>query len=165
MNFTFKRVLTLDQVEMVVQLANVIWTEHYSPIIGKSQVDYMLRNFQSASAIANEINIINNHYYLLYRDEEPVGYVGIKLETQSIFLSKIYVLSSERGKGIGNLAITFIRELAISNNLCKIALTVNKDNHYTVAAYKRIGFKITGEICTDIGEGYVMDDYQMTLEL
>ena len=165
MNFTLKRVLSLEQVERVVQLANVIWTEHYRPIIGQSQVDYMLRHFQSASAIANEINNINNHYYLLYGNGEPVGYVGVKIETQSLFLSKIYVLSSERGKGFGNKAITFIRELATSKQLSKITLTVNKGNIDTIAAYKRIGFKITGEICMDIGGGYVMDDYQMALEL
>ena len=45
MKATWTRVETTGQVEVVVPLANTIWTEHYTPIIGKDQVDYMLSTF------------------------------------------------------------------------------------------------------------------------
>ena len=163
MKATFCRVSTPGQIEKVVQLAEVIWNEHYSAIIGSEQVKYMLNNFHSPSAISSEVGDENTHYYLIFCGEDAVGYIAVKVEEQSLFLSKFYILSRERGNGIGSQSIKFIREFAKSNQLEKITLTINKENTRSIAVYKKIGFKITGEICADIGGGYVMDDYQMEL--
>lgn len=161
----FERVLTIEQVEIVVKLADVIWTEHYAPMIGKAQVDYMLNNFHSIDAIKNEVNNKSVHYYLIYRAEKVIGYTGMRLEEWQLFLSKIYILSSERGNGIGKETIELVKEIARTNRLGKVSLTVNKKNTKTIGAYQKIGFNVTGEICVDIGEGHVMDDYEMELAL
>jgi len=42
----FFEVKTKDRTEIVGSLAREIWTEHYSPIIGKYQVRCMLHKFQ-----------------------------------------------------------------------------------------------------------------------
>ena len=55
MEVTLKRVLTDNQVDSVVRLAHTIWPEHYSPIIGRDQVEYMLSTYHSAEAISDEI--------------------------------------------------------------------------------------------------------------
>ena len=44
-----------DQIKAIVEMAKEIWTEHYTPIIGKDQVDYMLDKFQSNDAISGQI--------------------------------------------------------------------------------------------------------------
>ena len=163
MKATWTRVETTGQVEVVVQLANTIWTEHYTPIIGKDQVDYMLSTFHSSHAIFHEIDKLGYQYYLISNGGNSVGYIGIRLEEETLFLSKLYILSTERGSGIGSQAIEFLKELALSNQLGKVTLTVNKNNSNSIAAYEKIGFKVTGDVCADIGEGYVMDDYQMEL--
>lgn len=163
MKAIFERVSTPEQIEKVVQLANDIWMEHYKPIIGENQVNYMLGKFQSAKVIANEICDKNNQYYLIIENERAVGYLGIKLEKRSLYLSKIYVLSSERGKGVGSQSFAFLTTFSKANMRNKITLTVNKNNSDSIAAYKKIGFKVTGDECMDIGSGYVMDDYQMEL--
>ncbi|MEH6452409.1 MAG: GNAT family N-acetyltransferase [Psychromonas sp.] len=163
MTITFNRVLTLEQVNEVYELARVIWTEHYTPIIGLAQVKYMLERLHSADIIQTEVNQQNKHYYLIYNGQKAIGYIGFSIEQSHLFLSKIYVLSSERGNGIGKHALAFIAEQARSNHLTKISLTVNKNNSNSITAYQKTGFTITGDVCSDIGEGYVMDDYQMQL--
>ena len=40
-------------------------------------------------------------------------------------------------------------------------LTVNKGNDLGIRAYKGTGFQIVEAVVTDIGEGFVMDDYVM----
>ncbi len=165
MTVVFERVTEPQQVETIVRLANIIWTEHYTPIIGSEQVSYMLNHIHSHLTVSAEIQDTNNHYYLIVSQGQPVGYIGVKLQQQQLFLSKIYLLSNERGNGIGALAIAHIKDLAHSNGLDKIFLTVNKYNNNSIAAYQRIGFTITEEICADIGGGYVMDDYKMELQL
>ena len=41
----------------------------------------------------------------------------------------------------------------------KVYLTVNKHNYHAIDVYKKTGFVIAKEAVTDIGNGYVMDDY------
>jgi hypothetical protein len=47
-----KRAKTREDAASIAGLARTIWTEHYTPIIGSSQVEYMLENIQSAEKIA-----------------------------------------------------------------------------------------------------------------
>ena len=164
-NVKLIRVITIEQIQTVVNMANVIWKEHYTPIIGEEQVSYMLRHFQSVDAIKEEMKNRSNQYYLIYGGKTVVGYIGIKIESSQVFLSKIYVLSTEREKGIAWKSIDFIKKIALAHDLKTLFLTVNRNNTRSIAAYQKIGFKITGERCQDIGEGYVMDDFTMELKI
>ncbi|MFB3059527.1 MAG: GNAT family N-acetyltransferase, partial [Gammaproteobacteria bacterium] len=91
--------------------------------------------------------------------------IGIQLKGDYLFLSKIYIQSSERGNGVGKASMNFIKDLAQKNKMNRISLTVNKNNTESIAAYYRLGFIKTGDICVDIGGGYEMDDIQMELNL
>jgi hypothetical protein len=44
-------------------------------------------------------------------------------------------------------------------------LTVNRFNRQAIAAYERRGFQMMGTVVKDIGDGFVMDDYRMELNL
>lgn len=142
----------------IADLAHIIWTEHYTPIIGEQQVSYMLDTFQSAQAMEDQVKIGYN-YYLLQHENTPVGYFSFNQKDTFLFLSKLYVLSSERGKGIGRKAIEFIEDQANKLGKNKIRLTVNKYNRNSIAAYEKIGFVNINAIVQDIGNGFVMDDY------
>ena len=156
----FIEVLTDGQLDLVDELAIEIWNEHYVPIIGKKQVDYMLEKFQSKKVMKEQIE--KGYIYFLVEDEgRNIGYIGIEPSEDELFLSKLYLKSSERGKGFGKKAVKFLEELAGEKKLGKISLTVNKNNVKSIAAYEKIGFKNTGSIVMDIGGGFVMDDYKM----
>ena len=159
-----KAVVDSLSIDEVVILADAIWREHYTAIIGEDQVNYMLEKFQSASAIKNQIHE-GVYYYLIYYRDSPSGYFSYYLLEDSLFLSKIYVMSSLRGSGLGRFAIEFIEQQAINKQLNRISLTVNKNNTKTIAAYKKMGFVIEEAVVMDIGNGFVMDDYKMVKEL
>lgn len=161
----FHIVSTSNEINEVVKIARDIWTEYYPPIIGFDQVEYMLENYHSKDAITNEITRDNYAYYLIKDKNRIIGYIGIQLKGDYLFLSKIYILSSERGNGVGKASMNFIKDLAQKNKMNKISLTVNKNNTESIAAYYRLGFIKTGDICVDIGGGYEMDDIQMELNL
>lgn len=156
----FIEVLTEEQIEIVESLAAEIWTEHYVPIIGKEQVDYMLDRFQSKESISDQIRS-GFLYFLIKEDKQFIGYIGVRQKGDELFLSKIYVRSSERGKGLGKKAIHFIERLAKEKGLGKIVLTVNKNNRVAIKAYEKLGFKNLGSVIQEIGGGFVMDDYKM----
>lgn len=150
-----------DEINRVFDLARIIWVDHYSPIIGLEQVNYMLDNFHSRNAIEDDIRVKGFKYFLIRNNGRDVGYLAFKHEKTSLFLSKIYILSSERGQGLGKRALAFVRDQAKRCNLRSIRLTVNKNNSGSISAYERIGFQKTGEVKADIGHGYFMDDFSM----
>ena len=157
---TIEEVSTETQIETVAQLAREIWNQHFIPIIGKAQVDYMLGKFQSTKAISEQIK--NGYsYYLLKTDSDYVGYTGICPKEDELFLSKLYIGESRRGKGFGKNVIEFLQELAREKGLSKITLTVNKNNTDAIRAYEQFGFTNLGVFVQDIGNGFVMDDYKM----
>jgi len=143
---------------IIADLANLIWTEHYTPIIGEQQVAYMLEKFQSALAIEDQVEKGIMYYLLLYQDTH-VGYFSFSKNEESLFLSKLYVLNSARGNGIGRAALSFIEVQAKKLNLKKIKLTVNKFNTNSIKMYEKLGFVNIEAIVQNIGNGYVMDDY------
>jgi len=156
----FLEVSTDDQIDIVESLAREIWTEHYIPMIGKEQVDYMLDRFQSKRAISEQI-MTGVLYFLMEEDNEFIGYIAVQPRGIELFLSKIYVKSSRRAKGYGRKAVQFAEALALQRGLQKIVLTVNKNNLNTIKAYEKIGFKKVGSLIQDIGNGFIMDDYRM----
>lgn len=155
------RVDTPAQVAVVARLAHEIWYEHYVPIIGRDQVDYMVPRFQSAVAIAEQ-RARGLQYFLLQVHGEAVGYFAIEpnLIDRRIFLSKFYIQKASRGRGTGQAGMAFIEASCRELSLTTIWLTVNKFNS-AVQVYERMGFVRAAEIVTDIGAGYVMDDYRM----
>jgi ribosomal protein S18 acetylase RimI-like enzyme len=149
-----------NQIEIIVGLANEIWNEHFTPIIGKAQVDYMLKKFQSKKVITEQIE--NGFmYFLIKNNNDYIGYLGALPKENQLFLSKLYITSAERGKGHGRKAIEFLEKLAIDKGLSKISLTVNKNNSATIKTYIKLGFENRGSIVQEIGKKFVMDDYKM----
>ena len=153
-----------EKIKAIEALAYEIWNEHYTPIIGTNQVEYMLKKFQSSEAVTEQIK--NGYYYFLCeQDNKPMAYMSMNISGQELFLSKFYVALSERGKGNGRKMITFIEELAKHKNLMKITLTVNINNSDSIKMYEKVGFINSGTVIKDIGNGFVMDDYKMEKEL
>ncbi|MGB6300944.1 MAG: GNAT family N-acetyltransferase [Rivularia sp. (in: cyanobacteria)] len=160
----FKIVDNPQAIAQVANLAKEIWNQHYLPIIGNEQVVYMLDKFQSERAIKEQIAEGYKYYLIIdnqIENQVEVGYFSVKDKAAKLFLSKLYVLDSFRGKGIGKQAIKFIKS-TFDNPV--IQLTVNKNNFNSIAFYKKVGFKIVDDVVTDIGNGFVMDDYVMEMQ-
>ena len=51
----FIKVLSEQQIADVAYLARQIWQEHYLPIVGQEQIDYMLEKFQCERAITKQL--------------------------------------------------------------------------------------------------------------
>jgi len=150
------------EIGAVAVLAREIWEEHYTPIIGPEQTQYMLANFQSREAIARQIaaGCLN---YIIRDGERNVGYFAVvpHPENKNAQLSKIYVKNEYRGCGHGKTMIWFSERLSAEMGLRELWLTVNRRNLNSIAFYKSVGFAATGEIRQEIGNGFVMDDYRM----
>jgi ribosomal protein S18 acetylase RimI-like enzyme len=155
---------SMEDAVSIAGLARAIWTEHYTPIIGALQVEYMLTNIQSADKIFERMHS-GEEYYMSYLYGRLIGYMAIKEETDRMFLSKLYIEKDFRGRGIASQFINLLIDRAKELGKEVIALTVNKNNITSISIYKNMGFAVEGELVTDIGGGYVMDDYVMVKRL
>ncbi len=142
-------------------LASEIWHEYWPCILTSEQIDYMVDKFQSENAIINQIENENYTYYFLKVDEKTAGYTGVSDYKDYLFLSKLYIKKEFRHKELGKKAFEEIKKLGFN----RIQLTVNKYNKNTIDAYLKYGFKIIDKAVTDIGNGFVMDDYIMEFTL
>lgn len=151
---------TKNDFNAIAKLASIVWHEHYIPIIGKAQVEYMVAKFQTSEAMQQQANE-GYQYYIIKYNNENVGYLSIKNSNDDLFLSKIYLLKEFRGKQIGKAAFNFIEEKAKEYQCKTISLTVNKNNKDAIKTYEKTGFKNVEALVMDIGNGFVMDDYRM----
>lgn len=156
----FTQAIKPHHLSTIETLANTIWQEHYTPIIGEAQVAYMLNKFQSFKKIEQQ-TLEGYRYYLIETNVSTIGYLCVKKTGNSLFLSKLYVLKSERGNGYGKKALHFVETIAKNLNCESINLTVNKNNTSSIKAYEQLGFINIGAIVIDIGNGFVMDDFKM----
>ena len=158
----FQPVQSSDQVAEVARLAREIWQEHYVPIIGQHQVDYMLEKFQSPRAVSEQLGQ-SYEYYLVTNDNQSAGYVALlpNPSEPTLLLSKLYVKKTARGHGLGKDILQFVENLCREREIKTLWLTVNKNNSHSIAWYTRMGFQNTGPITQDIGGGFIMDDFRM----
>lgn len=156
----FYPVKTEKEIEQLCGMAHGIWQEHFTPIIGAAQVEYMVDRFQSVPAVTEQIRG-GYEYYLLLLEGQSIGYTGIHAEESSLFLSKLYLQKQYRGRGYARQTMNFLENLARERGLSGIWLTVNRHNSDTIQAYTAMGLKIVREQKADIGNGFYMDDYIM----
>ena len=152
-------------IDKLVTLSSLIWHEYWKDYLSDAQIDYMVEKYQSQEAIEKQIQNENYTYYYIYFNRQMVGYFGFANKEDYLFLSKFYLTKEVRHHGIGTKTFTFIKECARIQKYNKILLTVNKSNQKSINAYKKWGFEIIKSVKTDIGNGFVMDDYVMEYKL
>ena len=165
--FTITKIST-ESIPQIERLSSEIWHQVYSTLISTEQIDFMLNMMYSRSSLEKQMLELGHQFIIISTDEEAVGYASYSLKSSAeptIFrLNKLYLQPAFHGKGMGKAMIQFIINETIPLGAKFLELNVNKANP-TVTFYKKFGFTITEETVLQIGEGFVMDDYIMTLKI
>lgn len=157
--------LTSDDVNGIKEMsemATAILREHYDPIIGKEQNDYMLKMFQSEEAVAEQLAHGYN-YYFAKNEGQNAGFLAFYPREGALYLSKLYLYKDQRGKGFSRVMLEFLKQKAKELGLNRIELNVNRNNP-SVQIYEKLGFTVAWTEKNDIGNGFYMDDYVYALE-
>lgn len=164
MKITFQKVETAEDIEALCAVAEKVWHLTYDSLLPPGQVDYMVEKFQSPAAVRAQMAEDHYEYQMVLGDGELGGFVGYAPryeDREEMFLSKVYLLPEFRGQGAVREAIALVVREAQRHGLPSIRLTVNKDNTHAYEVYCHYGFETVESVVTDIGQGYVMDDYIM----
>lgn len=168
MEITLKKVETEEEINALCAAAEKVWHLTYDSLLPPGQVDYMVEKFQSPAAVRAQMAEDRYEYWLLLGGGELGGFVGFAPRyegREEMFLSKVYLLPEFRGQGAVGEAMALVEREARRHGLPSIRLTVNKENTHAYEVYRHYGFETVESVVTDIGQGYVMDDYIMVKKL
>jgi GNAT superfamily N-acetyltransferase len=158
---------TAADLPAISQLAGVIWRACYPVIITHAQIDYMLARMYALEVLRDEIRSQGIHYDRLLVDDKMVGFAshGPTAEAGVVKLHKLYLLPELHGRGLGSRLLQHVEHEVRAAGARRLILSVNKRNAKAIAAYRRNGFDVADSVVTDIGQGFVMDDYVMAKDL
>ena len=161
------RPLRDPDVELLCALAREIWLQHYPGIITVRQIEYMLAQRYSPDAIRAQLRDRSASWDILESSGELCGFASCEhaSDARTMKLDKLYVHQVFRGRGFGAALVDHVAHAARRENRETLYLQVNKYNHGSVEAYKRMGFTVIRSVKVDIGQGFLMDDYVMSLAL
>lgn len=147
--------------DTIAALARTIWLAHYTSIISKEQIEYMLGGRFTAGNLARYLDAPDRWMNVLRVDGEVVGYCSHSLTPtpREMKLEQLYLLPRLHGRGLGKLMMEHIENHARALGCDTLMLQVNKRNTTAASVYFRSGFTVREEVVIDIGNGYVMDDY------
>lgn len=154
---------TEAELPIVARLAGDIWRACYPGIITPEQIEYMLGRMYALEVLAAEIRSQGIRYDLMRVGGRPVGFAsyGPVPMPGTMKLHKVYLLPGRQGCGLGSRLLQHVECEVRSLGARRLILSVNKRNAKAIAAYRRNGFVVAESIVTDIGGGFVMDDYVM----
>lgn len=161
------RPLLDSEVESLCALAREIWLQHYPGIVTVRQIEYMLAQRYSPDAIRAQLRDGTASWDKLEVAGELCGFASCERgeDSRKMKLDKLYVHQVYRGRGLGAALVDHAAAAARREGRDTLYLQVNKYNHGSVEAYRRMGFAIIRSVKVDIGEGFVMDDYVMSRSL
>ena len=145
------------------EMATEIVREHFDPIVGKAQNDYMIGRFQTPEAIRDQL-AHGYRYYFVLEEGRRIGFLAFYPREGCLYLSKFYLYKEERGKGYSRPMCDFVVRKAREEALSAVELNVNRNNS-AVFAYEKLGFRRVRSEINDIGEGWFMDDYVYRLDV
>lgn len=160
------RILKRDELHVVQEVAHATWPSTFSEILTEEQIEYMLKWMYNNQQLVE--NFEKGHaFYGFFENDKILGFMEFEASIQAssvLKIHKLYVLPSLQGSGIGRQLIYQAISCAKVHNNNSVILNVNRFNK-AVTFYQKLGFTILKEEDISIGNGFLMEDYVMLLEV
>jgi ribosomal protein S18 acetylase RimI-like enzyme len=153
-----------EDIPLVRDLTFRVWPQTYASLLSPEQIEYMLELMYSESSLAEQMDK-GIRFIIVYDEQTPVGFAAYEKTGDTVWkLQKLYILSSQQGKGTGRYVIDHIIREITDLGATALQLQVKRDNKARFF-YDKLGFTIIDEKDFDIGNGYFMMDYIMEKKL
>lgn len=153
------------ELKIIQEIVFETWPVAYGEILSEAQLNYMLDKFYNVASLEKTIDE-GQRYFVYFENEIPLGFLGVQagLEPESLKIHKLYVLPNNQGKNIGLKLFKHAEITAISLNLKRLFLNVNRFNK-AKNFYEKLGMNVCKVEDIDIGNGYLMEDFVMEKEI
>jgi len=163
------RTASLADIPTIRDLAHRTWPATFGKILTPDQIAYMLDMMYSEASLRKAMTELGHQFYLgfdakgpvgLREKGSPVGYAGYQFDylPGTTKLHKIYVLPEGQKHGYGKALFSAVAKTAHDAGQQRLRLDVNYQNAAS-GFYERMGMTKIDEVTTEIGEGYLMEDW------
>ena len=136
---------------LLSQVAIKAYNDHYLYLWDDGGEFYVQANF-TPQQFEKELNDANALFYLIYKEEEVVGYLKLNIhkafqnftDQQALELERIYLLKSVTGQGIGSQVMDFVIALAREKQKTIVWLK-SMDSSASLHFYQQHGFEVVAE--------------------
>jgi GNAT superfamily N-acetyltransferase len=158
----YVKIVSDDNVDILVSMANEIWSKHFTTMFDSKTLSSLIEGAQSRRTILSQLQD-GYQYFFIEHHGKRIGYFAynMDLSKQELFLSKLYIYTDKRGKGIGKKVLNYLEKFCQSVGLNKITLTVYHKNIDSIRAYEKWGFTNLGLVRREFDNGLVFEDIQM----
>lgn len=159
------RILDKTELELVRQVADVVWPVTFRSILSDEQIAFMMQMMYEPAVMDREYDE-GIQFYGVFDGSMPIGYLiwgHYALGTAK--LHKCYLLPEYQGKGIGSQMLNEVKRYARAAGCSHLRLNVNRHNTKAIRAYSRNGFKTIETVDNPIGNGFYRNDYVMEADL
>jgi len=147
--------IDINQAALLSSLAKDIYREYYLHLWLPGGADWYMNEYAYAEEkIRAELADPNNFHYLVYEQEEPVGYLKLKLHlypedaeyNPSLEIERIYLHRKAAGKGIGKQLMLFSEQIARLHGQDRIFLKAMDSSAEALAFYHKMGYTEYGTL-------------------
>jgi len=158
----YRKIESDGDIDTLVQIAYEIWSNHFKSMFDSETLPKLIEVAQSKKAILSQVKDGYQYFFIIER-EKYIGYFAYKINPSSdeLFLSKIYIYSEQRGKGVGKMVLKHLEKLSQDAGIRKISLTVYHKNTNSIKAYEKWGFTNLGLIKREFDNGLIFEDIKM----
>jgi ribosomal protein S18 acetylase RimI-like enzyme len=165
MDSYFIQTASVDDVELIQDIAARVWPQTYSSIISSDQINYMLEMMYSAASLREQMTEKRCEFIIISSTERSFGFASFSSVNNEVFrLHKLYVDIAAQGLGLGKMLLEEVERRCGERGGEILELNVNKFNK-AKNFYEKNGFTLYREEVIDIGNGFVMDDFVMRKSL
>ena len=153
------KIAVVADIPIIRELTMQVWPQTYTPILGETQVSYMLDTMYNSQELERQI-LGTQQYLICYDGKQPVAFASYSPTGDGIYkLNKIYVLPGMQGRGVGKFILAHVLAEIKGKHAIALDLNVNKYNYSAKTFYEKLGFQLLKDEDIDIGAGYFMNDH------
>ncbi len=154
---------TENDIESIQEISKITWADTYT-FLPNGQMEFMLNWMYSNNSLLEQMNT-GHQFFVAEFENNIVGFASTSLQQSNIYkLNKLYVLPSTQKTGAGKALLQRVIAFAKENDAKEIQLQVNRNNK-AKDFYIKQGFVVLYEADFEIGNGFFMNDYVMSLTL
>lgn len=154
------RECSVEDVKLLQKICSETFKETFEEENTEENLNQFLEEAYNLEKLTKELKDINSKTYLVFEDDEVVGYLKLNrgdAQTEdgyenSLEVQRIYILKKCKGKGIGSELMKLSEEEAKKYGLSYIWLGVWEHNTAAIEFYKKNGFKKFSEHVFVLGD-------------
>lgn len=136
--------------QCIHELAMRIWPAYFADIIPAERMANMLEKIYSATSLVQQMRE-GQQFWVAYEGREPVGYMSAFKKDDVLWIKKLYLDETQRGKSYGKLMLDHV--IGALQPAHEARLYVHRDNVKAQGFYEKMGFVFFAE------EEVMMGDY------